>query len=317
MREILYTSSDGTTPVYAYIWEPQGNAAGIIQFVHGCSEHMQRYKDFAGFMTKNGFIVCGHDQLGHGKTAAGMYGNIGKNGHKLLAKDTYKLTSILKKEYALPVVLTGAGCGSLVARYAASLWSIEYNGAIFIGTSGGGLHINFLNRLTSVPGVKKGREKDAQWIGKMVLHRMGRHFDASEEGNSWLTRDASEVSAFEYDPMCGHPLTYGSYIDILKLARITNSNKWAARMPKNLPTYLLSGLNDPMGDFGRGVVKVYSRLVNAGASNLEIRLYENARHEILFELNRYEVYEDIVKWIEGSDFISKGGKNGKYEKHTY
>jgi len=305
MREILYTSSDGATPVYAYVWEPQEKAAGIIQLVHGCSEHVQRYRDFAGFMVKKGFVVCGHDQLGHGKTAAGMYGNIGRNGHKLLVKDTYKLTSILKKEYALPVILMGLGCGSLVARYAASLWSIEYDGAIFAGTSGGGPHINFLNRLSSVPGIRSGREKDAAWIGKMVLRRMGRHFNVSEEGNSWLTRDALEVNAFEYDPMCGHSLTYGSCIDILKLARITNSNKWAARMPKNLPIYLISGLNDPMGDFGRGVVKVYSQLINAGASNLEIRLYENARHEILFELNRYEVYEDIVKWIEASDILKE------------
>ena len=302
MREISYVSSDGATTVYAYIWErEQGiKPRGVVQLVHGFADHMMRYADFAGFMARHGFIVCGHDQLGHGKTAEGKFGHGDKNGHKLLAKDVYKLTGIMKKEYDLPLVLMGVGFGSLVARYAASLWSIEYDGAIFSGTMASGFSIGLLHRLFSIAKLQNRGEREAAWADKMLRGRNNKHFRNSEHGTSWLTRDEAEVVALEADPLCGFPLTYASCQNMLKLVKISNSNKWANRMPKKLSIYLFSGLEDPVGGFGRGVIQVYSDLVNAGCIDVEIRLYEDARHEMLFELNRYEVYEDIIKWIEDS-----------------
>ena len=302
MHEIYYTSSDGTSSIYAYIWEPEGSEVkGIIQIVHGFSEHALRYRDFAGFMASRGYVVCCHDQLGHGKSANGRFGYIGKKGHKLLAKDVYKLTSIMKQNYAKPIILLGLGCGSLVSRYVTSLWGIEYDGAIFSGTMGGGHSINFLYRMFATASLKNGH-KEAAWVNKYLVKRNNKSFRNSEHGDSWLTRDKTEDIAFAHDPLCGFNLTYGACVDLLKLARITNSHGWPVRMPKNLPIYLFSGLNDPMGDFGRGVIKVYGELVNAGCTNIEIKLYEDARHEMLFELNRYEVYEDILKWI--GDLVS-------------
>ena len=301
MREISYTSANGESAIYAYIWEPAEGTEmrGILQLVHGFSEHALRYQDFAEFMTQHGYIVCAQDHLGHGRTAAGKFGYIGKSGHKLLAKDTYKLTSLMKKEHDLPVTIMGLGAGSLVARYVCSLWSIEYQGAIFSGTAGGGPFVNMLYRLFSAQRVTQQRgEKEALRVNEWMHNRYSKHFRKSEEGDSWLTRDAAQLAAYEADKLCGFPLTHGACIDLLKLARITNSRGWPARMPKNLPIYLFSGLEDPMGDFGRGIIGVYSELLRAGCIDIEIRLYEDARHEMLFELNKQEVYEDIVKWLE-------------------
>ncbi|MCL2397528.1 MAG: alpha/beta hydrolase [Defluviitaleaceae bacterium] len=301
MREISYISSDGLTAVYAYVWEPDEGVTprGILQFVHGFSDHMLRYVDFAEFMARRGFVVCGHDQLGHGKTAAGRFGHIGKGGHKLLAKDVYKLTSIMKKEHKdLPLVLMGVGCGSLVARYAASLWSIEYDGAIFSGTMAGGLHINMLNRVFAAAKLQNRGQKEAAWLERIITGNGSKAFRNSEHGPSWITRDTEYVNACEADSMCGFPLTYDACQSLLKLAKISNNQKWLDRIPKNLPIYLFSGLDDPMGGFGRGVIHIYSQLVSAGCAYVEIRLYEDARHEMLFELNRDEVYEDVVKWID-------------------
>jgi len=302
MREITFTSSDGTSTIYAYIWSPTEDVKirGVLQLVHGFSEHAQRYHDFAEFMTKRGYIVCGHDHLGHGCSNRGKFGYIGKNGHKLLAKDAYKFTTILKKELGdIPITIMGLGAGSLVARYVCSLWGIEFHSAIFSGTTCGGVSINMLYRLFST--TKLNREKglkDAHRINSRFHSRNNKHFRNSEFGESWLTRDAAQVTSYEDDPLCGFPLTHGACLDLLKLTRITNSRGWPVRMPKNLPMYLFSGLDDPMGGFGRGVIKVYCELINAGCADIEIRLYEDARHEMLFELNRYEVYEDIVKWLE-------------------
>lgn len=298
MLEICYTSSDQASSVYAYVWMPPAGVSprAVLQLVHGFSEHMGRYSDFAGFMALQGYIVCGNDQLGHGKSAAGTPGRIGKGGHKLLAKDAYKLTSIIKKEHQLPIVIMGVGAGSLVARYMTSLWGIEYDGAIFTGTMDGGFVVKFAHRLFSAAKLKSGKE--AAWLNKMFMERNARSFRNHPEGTSWLTRDEAQANAFAADPLCGFPLTYGACQTLLKLARITSSHKWPERMPKNLPIYLFSGLEDPVGGFGRGIIKIYADLVNAGCGHIEIRLYEDARHEMLFELNRQEVYEDTAKWIE-------------------
>ena len=302
MQEITYASSNGENTVYAYIWRPKPEAEirGVLQLVHGFAEHARRYRDFAEFMTCLGYVVCAHDQLGHGRTADGKFGYIGKNGHKLLAKDTYKFTLLIKKEFNAPIILMGFGAGSLVSRYVCSLWGMEYGGAVFSGTSCGGASINFLYRMFSASKLtpQKG-EKEATWVNKHMHNRNGKPFRNSEYGTSWLTRDTAQAAAFEADPLCGFALTYGAGLDLLKLARITNSRGWPSRMPKNLPIYLFSGLDDPIGNFGHGVIKVYGELVGAGCKDIEIRLYEDARHDMLFEMNKHEVYEDIANWLEG------------------
>jgi alpha-beta hydrolase superfamily lysophospholipase len=129
-----------------------------------------------------------------------------------------------------------------------------------------------------------------------VQGRFNRGFRHSDHGPSWLTRDVYQVSAFEADPLCGFPLTYGAWLDLLKLNRIVNSKTWPMRITPTMPIFLFSGLNDPMGGFGRGVIKVYGDLLNAGCENVDITLYQDARHEMLFELNRQEVYADFLKW---------------------
>ena len=304
MQEITYTSSNGESTVHAYIWRPSPEASteirGVLQLVHGFAEHALRYRDFAEYMARHGYVVCAHDHLGHGRTAEGRFGYIGKNGHKLLAKDTYKFTMLIKKEFDMPITLMGFGAGSLVARYVCSLWGMEYGGAAFSGTSCGGAGINFLYRMFSASKLKPATgEKEAVWVNKRMHSRNSKAFRNSEHGASWLTRDGAQAAAFNADPLCGIPLTYGACLDLLKLVRITNSRSWPMRIPKNLPIYLFSGLDDPMGDFGRGVIKVYSDLVSVGCKDIEIRLYEDGRHDMLFELNKHEVYEDIVKWLEG------------------
>jgi len=301
-RKIFFGSSDGQSTIHARIWTPsRAQAKGIVQIVHGASEHILRYHEFAEFMTTQGFVVCGNDHLGHGKSANGNFGFIGADGHKLLARDVHKLTSMVSTEFGLPVVLLGAGAGSLVARYVCAVWNIEYAGAAFLGTSCGSGGLNFLHRLIHKFGRYEGAymAKEAPWINEKLQSRFNRTFRHSDHGPSWLTRDVYQVSNFEADPLCGFGLTYGAWMTLLKLNRIVNSHEWAYRITHNMPIYLLSGLSDPMGGFGRGVIKVYGDLLNAGCSNVEITLYQDARHELLFELNREEVFVDIAGWAKG------------------
>ena len=302
LRKIFYGSADGESTIHARIWVPADDAVkkGIVQIVHGMSEHILRYTEFAEFMAGRGYVVCGNDHLGHGKSANGSFGFIGANGHKSLAKDVHKLTSMVKQEFDLPVILLGLGTGSLIARYACAVWNTEYTGAAFSGTSCGSGGLNFLHRVIGRMNRKDkpSMAKEAAWINKKAQARFNRGFKHSDHGPSWLTRDVYQVSAFEADPLCGFPLTYGAWVDLLKLNRIVNSKTWPMRVTPDMPIFLFSGLADPMGGYGRGIIKVYGDLMNAGCENVAITLYQDARHELLFELNRLEVFEDFAKWAD-------------------
>ena len=302
LRKIFYGSSNQTSTIHARIWVPQADLPkkGIVQLVHGMSEHILRYNEFAEYLAGLGYVVCGNDHLGHGKSANGSFGYIGSNGHKSLAKDVHKLTSMVKQEFDLPVILVGFGSGSLIARYVCAVWNMEYAAASFSGTSCGSGGLNFLHRV--IGGINKKNKpsmaKEAVWINKKVQSRFNRGFKHSDHGPSWLTRDVYQVSAFESDPLCGFPLTYGVWMDLLKLNRIVNSKTWPMRITQNMPMLLFSGLNDPMGGYGRGVIKVYGDLLSAGCEKVDITLYQDARHEMIFELNRKEVFADFVKWAD-------------------
>jgi len=303
LRKIFYgsASTDGESTIHACIWEPAKGVEikGIIQIVHGASEHILRYSEFAEAMVAAGFVVCGNDHLGHGKSANGRFGYIGTEGHKVLAKDVHKLTTLVKKDFDAPIILMGVGVGSLIARYISAVWNLEYAGAIFTGTSGGGAGLNALHRIlykAKYGSDKKGADKEAAWINKRVMNKFNKGFKHSDHGPSWLTRDVYQVAAYEADPLCGFPLTYGAWMDMLKLNRLVNSRTWSMRIAESKPIFIFSGLNDPMGDFGKGIIRVYGDLINAGCEDVNITLYQDARHEMLFELNRQDVYNDIVKW---------------------
>lgn len=303
-REICYSSANAGNDIYAYIWEPSPDVktVGVLQISHGMSEHAQRYAPFARFMSQKGFVVCANDHLGHGKSANGQFGYFGNhNGHKYLAKDVYKLFNIMKKDYKdVPYIIMGHSMGSFIVRYVCSLWGIEFDGAILSGTSDGLMLSRSATTVCGGIGRVRGLDTPAGRIYRLVNRTLTKHFRVKgEKPNNfeWLSRDASQVQAFIDDPLCGVALTYGGYRDATKLFHVVSGRHWANRMPKDLPIYLFSGLEDPIGDFGQGVINTYETLVSAGCESVEIKLYEGARHEMLFELNKDEVYEDTYRWI--------------------
>ena len=292
-RQLTFSSSANKSPIYGYIWESSKNTEplGVLQLVHGFAEHSRRYAAFARLMASKGFVVASHDHLGHGKSANGNFGFVAnEGGHKFLAKDTHQFTNILNSDYDLPLVLLGIGSGSLIARYVCGNFGKDYAAAILLGTSGkaAGMYFKIKEKLA---------EKDAVWLDKIWHKYNNRHFRKSVYGESWLTRSIPDVAAFEADPLCGFSLTYSAWRDILHLNKIVNSRAAFENMPKDLPMLLISGLDDPMGSFGRGVIKVYERLVMNHSPFVDIKLYEECRHELLFELNKDEIYDDILEWI--------------------
>lgn len=296
-KVINYKSSLAGVEIHAIAWIPDEGITpiGIVQICHGMAEYVELYNDFAGFLNKNGFIVCAHDQLGHGKTAAGTYGYFGKKkGHRYLARDVFTLTLLMKREYPdIPYILLGHSMGSFIARYVCSLWGMEYDGAIYSGTGNAKGYVRLARMLLSLRCKLGSGEKECKFFPARIDKRLEKKY----KGKGWYSRDEELVAKLTDDPQFGFYFTNYGYRDMMKLYELVSSHRWYDRMPKDLPLLMISGKDDPVGSYGKGVNAVYQRLLDAGCEDVTLKMYEDGRHDLILDINSGEVYDDILDWI--------------------
>lgn len=298
-----FLSSEGTKQIHYEIIEPTAGEKpkAVIQVVHGMCEYFGRYEEFSGFMANNGYAVAGDDHLGHGRTAIteddkGFFAE--HNGWRFLVRDEKRMTEIIKEKYPdTPIILFGHSMGSFIARLYTSWYPEDLTAALYMGTGSGvpdgaaGAAVKLLENVTGT----KTHLAQGQW---MFYHFLTRRVSDKSSELDWITRDKDKIEFYKSDPLGNFAFTSGAYRDLVRLLTEVSKNEWAYSLPKNLPVMLMSGEEDPIGDFGKGVKKVYNRLKKAGMENLSIRMYVDARHELINELNRKEVYEDILLWTE-------------------
>ena len=301
MAEFL--SSEGTKRIHYEIIEPTNGEKpkAAIQIVHGMCEYFGRYAEFSEFMANNGYLVAGDDHLGHGITAVneedkGFFSEY--NGWRFLVRDEKRMTDIIKEKYHdTPIILFGHSMGSFIARLYTSWYPESISAALYMGTSGGvpdGAAGAAVKLLENVTGTKTHLEQ-SQW---MFYHFLTRRIDDKNSELDWITRDKDKIEIYNSDPLGNLAFTSGAYRDLVRLLSEVSKREWAYSLPKTLPIMLMSGDEDPIGDFGKGVRRVYERLKKAGMTNLSIRTYIDARHELINETNRQEVFEDILRWTE-------------------
>lgn len=303
IKNISFKSSNGTDTVSAVAYYPEVDPVRAVVLVcHGMVEHIGRYRDFMLFLAHHGIAALGHDQLGHGKTAPdpaslGYFAH--QDGYQSLIRDMHQTCRIAENMFpGCARFLLGHSMGSLVAR----LYSVKYpdtiSGAVYLGTPGPNTLTGVGMMLAQHTVRKAGKFSRPQLLQKMTLGDMNKRFTPVRTPKDWLTREETQVDRYIADPLCDFTFTAQGFADLFCMLEIVNSRKWAVSYPKGLPTLILSGDCDPVGNFGRGVLQVYNSLLAAGAEDLTFQLYEGARHELLNETNREEVYGDILGWIE-------------------
>lgn len=298
-----FTSSDGLD-IFVYKWIPKYNEVkGIIQIAHGMAETAGRYDRFAQILTMNGYIVFANDHRGHGKTAGKMQ-SLGyladEDGFELLVRDLHDLTLIIKDEYpSLPLFLFGHSMGSFAAQRYIMLHSNQINALILSGSNGKqGIALN-VGAMVSKREIKKyGRKHKSQRLHDLVFGSYNKAFKPNRTDSDWLSRDTYEVDKYISDPYCGTVFTTGFFYDFFEGLLEIESKKNLALIPKNIPIYIFSGDKDPVGKFGKGVINLYNRYKNHGVKDIKYKLYKDGRHEMLNEINRDEVMDDVVKWLD-------------------
>lgn len=298
-KEAYYVSSTGINNIHCCIWQDDSTPAkAVFQIAHGVSEHIDRYDDFARFLASNGFIVCGNDHLGHGKTASsfeemGFFAE--EDGDLRLVDDMHILSLIMKKRYpALPLILFGHSMGSFCARVYASSFGNEINGLILCGT--GELPASAVVLEEPIRFLCKKLGVNAEIPGSLLDKVSTIGIKDKKTDKDWLSRNEANVQAYINDPLCGNSIKLGGVRDILSLANTACSTVWASTLPEGLPIMIISGAKDPIGFNGKGVIAVCDNLEDAGFEP-NVILYPGDRHEILNEEAHENVYNDILSWL--------------------
>lgn len=289
-----------------YKWQPEEGTTvkGIIQLVHGSCEHSARYADFAHFITEKGYVVYSNDHRGHGLSVNSPedFGYFGENnGWQAMVEDLNELTKLIRKDYAEEkITLLGHSMGSFLARHYAIECGSSINGLIVTGTAHNPRALLKLGKALAEREIKnKGPKHRSSFLNRLSYESFNRKFSPIRTKQDWLTRDEKIVDKFIGDELCGFIFTTSGFRDMFQGLLYITDVRNILKTPKNLPILLLSGKDDPVGANGRMVNKAFNHYKRAGIENVNMKLYDGMRHEILNELGKEEVYNDILNWIEG------------------
>lgn len=310
MKRIDFTfqAEDGVE-IQAYKWIKEDiDIKGIVQIAHGMAEHALRYEPFCNFLTANGYIVYANDHRGHGQTYKhksdrGHLAN--KNGFELATKDLFILSELIRKEHKeLPLFLLGHSFGSFLVRRYVQVFDNQISGILISGTGGDpkllgkiGLAIARLSKKI------KGPKKENPLMDMLIFGSYNKRITPKRTNFDFLTRDERVVDQYIRDENCGFICTTSFYVDLLEGLLKIHEPAEIKKTPKKLPIFIFSGDEDPVGDYGKGVQFVYEQLLQHECEQVSIKLYEGGRHEMLNEINKEEVYTDVLNWL---DTIVKG-----------
>lgn len=275
-----------------------------MQIAHGIAEHSARYDDFAMYMASHGFVVVANDHLGHGKSICEEE-NLGffaeENGWSLAVQDMHTLHEMMQAKYPLPYFLFGHSMGSFLVRTYIIYHRSGLSGVILSGTGRQTSASIKAGRLVGEYEVKRhGLKYKSERINQIAFGGNNKGFPAARTVSDWLSRDSAVVDEYMADELCGYIPSARLFLDMLDGLSIIGSRKKRQHMNKLLPVFFLSGDKDPVGENGAGVISVYKSFLDAGMENVTLKLYHNGRHEMLNELNKADVYCDVLSWIEGT-----------------
>lgn len=299
-----FPSCDGEHQIFTRLWLPEDDQPkGVVQIVHGISEYIDRYAPVARFLSSHGFVVVGNDHLGHGRTALSSdeYGFFAEtNGWHTVSADVRRLRTLMEQRFPeLPYFILGHSMGSFLARTYLIDWPGTLTGCILSGTGQEPSAVVAAGRLLA-NGVCKtsGPRTHSKLIEQLAFGAYNKQFTPARTRADWISRDEKVVDTYVADPLCSFMPTAGMFRDMMEglqyIANKTNLNQ----MDPATPIYFFSGDCDPVGQNGKTVRAVVGFFEQAGCTDVTLRLYPGGRHEMMNELNREEVFADLLSWLE-------------------
>lgn len=306
--------ADQKVAINAVIWQPSNDVPlartrGIVQIIHGMAEYIDRYDAFARTLVKHGYIVCGHDQFGHG-ASVNSPNKLGclpaHGGAQALIDDTHDLRQLVQERLNnantgndLPYYIFGHSMGSFVARAYIAQHAQGLMGAVICGTgfvppstSHAG---NILARLISKV---RGEDAHSELLHSLADGSYSKKIPHAQTAFDWLSYNTDNVKAYIADDLCGYPFSAGGYATLTELTERVCKLQCAQAVPHDLPLLFIAGADDPVGDFGKGVQAAADLARQAGSTDVETVILDNMRHEILNEHDGQRATDSIIDWLD-------------------
>ena len=304
-KDFYYPSIDGITNIHGIRWEPEDEPKGIVQIIHGMSEYIDRYHDFACYLTDHGYLVVGEDHLGHGESVQSKdhYGYFGKDGNSWVIADIHQLRLMMVEEFPnLPYLMIGHSMGSFLLRQYITEKDARYAedlaGIIVMGTAWQPKIVNiFARALAMTQGVSKVGKK-SRLIDILAFSGNLKRLPHAKTVHDWLTHDEEVVRQYRDDPLCGFHFTPNGYYHMFSGMEKAHDIKRMQKLPEGLPILFAAGAEDPVGNYGEGVRKAFMVYSENTDCDVDIRIYGDDRHEILNELDKDRVYEDLKDFLD-------------------
>jgi alpha-beta hydrolase superfamily lysophospholipase len=301
MEPFKLNASDGKR-LQLYRWLPQAAPLATVQIAHGMGEHAAGYDHFARVLTRAGYAVYADDHRGHGRTAdPELMGDMGPDGWNCVIRDAADITDYVRTTHpGLPHVLFGHSMGAMLAKQFLYRFGARVDAVVLSGSPGflGGFRAWLSHNLARVERWRLGPTAASPLMQKLLFGGNNKAFDGpGATGFEWLSRDYAQVAGYATDPLCGFVLRTGSLCDLFAGAREARKTENILQIPRSLPLYVFSGSDDPVHAAERNL----KRLIAAYRDHLErvdYRLYPGGRHEMLNEINRDEVIQDVVGWLD-------------------
>lgn len=304
MTEFTFLSSDGKTHLHGIEWLPADREPiAVLQISHGVAEYIGRYDAFARYLNEQGVAVVGHDHLGHGQSVTEngtpvYFGN--GNTWQTVVDDIHILHERLKERWPeLPHILMGHSMGSFLARTYLIRYPSTVQAAIIMGTGWqGSLTITGGLAIAGLLGMRSPCST-SDFVTKLAFGSYCKNIKPLRTPFDWLSVDAENVDAYIADPLAGQDTTVGLFREMLKGFRFNQKFSNLDKMDGKTPILLISGKDDPVGDYGGGVHQTYLEFKRSGVADCTVKLYPGLRHEILNEkAHRDEVFGDIWAWMK-------------------
>lgn len=300
--------NDGTE-IFVNRWEPDApeQIKAIVQLHHGLAEHSMRYDRLGSVLAENGYVLNAYDMRGHGKTAetaenngSGLFGQLKKeDGFSAAVEDLAFIIDSYKNEYPdKKIILLGHSFGSFVSQSYIEKYGDKIDGCILCGTSGPQIPLAKFGHLVCkiVMGIKGGDSK-VPFLTKLFFGSFNKKIENPATPDDWISANELNREMYSMDKWCGFPLTTSFFYDITEALCTIHKSKNIKKIPTTLPILFIYGEDDPVGGYGKTIKKLRDIYLKNGIKDVQLKSYENDRHEIFNEDDKEVVEKDVIEWL--------------------
>ncbi|HKM11665.1 MAG TPA: alpha/beta hydrolase [Bacilli bacterium] len=303
--KISMVKNDGSV-FYGRSWPVEKPTANVV-ILTGMEEHTGRYNDFASFLNSQGYSVFSLDFYGQGMNVEAGGQKLGCVPESAFRKFVYTIDELVQKLRAssVPIYLIGHSMGSFMLQDYAQRFGKHVDKIVLTGTNGPMFTVKIGYLLARLTVGKKSYDKPSKLLAAMAIGGYQNSIKDRKNINDWISYNSENVETYTADSLSGKGSSKGFYREFLKGLNRLYRKKFLNKIDKDLPIAIFAGADDPVGGKGKGVTKLFNLYQNHGLKNLEHKIYPNMRHEVLNEVNKQEVYQDILAFLKKDFSVSE------------